>query len=92
MVVIDPTIKHYTSYPNLGSKQASTTGKNAFHELAEAYAKIDQTQKYLPRGGETPDRRSAHNTAIRRELKWMKQQGKVWPCGGGPPWMPFLKD
>jgi len=66
MVALNPAAQWF----NLYSKQMVLVAEIAFHELAEALAKVDQGLEYLP-SGPFP---GAHNTALERERRLKSQR------------------
>jgi hypothetical protein len=75
-VTIDPSITYVDRAT--GTKRVSL-GALAFHELAEAYAKIDKNMPYVQRGGGP----GAHEDARQREQKLLGQRPRftAFPAG-----------
>jgi len=61
LIAINPSVH----WAKLNTGQTVPDGMVAFHELAEAYAKVEQGLQYLPEGS----RPGAHSIAIDREIK-----------------------
>lgn len=82
MVVLDPSINRLDE---TGKRIVSKTAI-AFHELAEAYAKIEfgVPRSFDPKAVMDRGRQSAHQYSIEREKKWLVQRPSVSeaPAGG----------
>jgi hypothetical protein len=84
LVAINPAAR----WVNLNSRRTIIGPMIVFHELAEAYAKVELGLQYLPRGGIA----GAHNTAIERETKLRSERSAMRIEGAAGPNRVFTSD